>query len=67
MMQRTLIYGGLILVAVGICWPWLGRLPLGRLPGDIVINRPGFRLYIPVTTMILVSLLLSLLARLFRK
>lgn len=66
-MQRTLIYGGLMLVAVGILWPWLGRLPLGRLPGDIVINRPGFRLYIPVTSMILVSLLLSLLARLFRK
>lgn len=67
MMQRTLIYGGLILVAVGVMWPWLARLPLGRLPGDIIIDRPGFKLYIPVSTMILVSLLLSLLTRLFRK
>lgn len=66
-MQRMLIYAGLVLVAVGLLWPWLGRLPLGRLPGDILIERPGFKLYIPVTTMILVSLILSLLARIFRK
>lgn len=66
-MQRILIVAGLIVVALGLLWPWLGRLPLGRLPGDIVIDRPGFRLYVPVTSMILVSLLLSLLARIFRK
>lgn len=66
-MQRILIYTGLILVGVGLLWPWLGRLPLGRLPGDILIVRPGFKLYIPLTSMILVSLLLSLLARFFRK
>jgi hypothetical protein len=66
-MQRILIYGGLVIVALGLLWPWLGRVPLGRLPGDIIINRPGFKVYIPVTTMILVSLLLSLLARIFRK
>ena len=66
-MQRTLIGVGVVLVAVGLLWPWLGRFPLGRLPGDILIDRPGFKFYIPVTSMILVSLILSLLARWFRR
>ena len=66
-MQRVLIYGGLAMLGVGLLWPWLGKIPLGRLPGDILIDRPGFKLYIPVSSMVLVSLLLSLLARLFRK
>jgi hypothetical protein len=66
-MQKNLIYLGLAVILVGLCWPWLVKLPLGRLPGDIVIERPGFKLFIPVTTMILLSLLLSLLAWLFRK
>lgn len=66
-MQRILIIAGLALVAVGLLWPWLGRLPLGRLPGDIMIDRPGFKLYLPITTMILVSLLITLLSRIFRK
>jgi len=66
-MQRILISAGLVIVALGLLWPWLGRLPLGRLPGDIIIDRPGFKLYLPITTMALVSLLLSLLARILRK
>ena len=66
-MQRALIYGGLIVAAIGILWPWLVKLPFGRLPGDIIIDRPGFKLYFPVTTMILISLLLSLAARFFKK
>lgn len=66
-MQKTLIYLGLAVIVVGLLWPWLAKIPLGRLPGDIVIDRPGLKVYIPVTTMILVSLLLSLLAWLFRK
>ena len=66
-MQRTLILIGLALLAIGLAWPWLGKLPLGRLPGDIVIDRPSFKLYLPVTTMILVSALLSLLMWLFRR
>ncbi|MGB5148374.1 MAG: DUF2905 domain-containing protein, partial [Porticoccaceae bacterium] len=66
-MQKTLIYLGLVLVVVGLLWPWLGRLPLGRLPGDIQIDRPGFRLYIPLGTMLLISAVLSLLTTIFRK
>jgi len=66
-MRRTIIYIGLALVLAGLLWPWLSKVPLGRLPGDIVIDRPGLKVYIPVTTMVLVSLVVSLIAWLFRK
>ncbi len=60
-MSRTLIIIGLIIVVVGVLWPWLGRLPLGHLPGDIVIRREDFTFYFPITTMIVASAVLSLL------
>lgn len=60
-MSRLLIIIGLILVALGLLWPWLTRLGLGRLPGDLVIERDGFTVYFPITTAILVSILLSLI------
>lgn len=66
-MQKTLIITGLIIVVVGFLWPWIDKLPLGRLPGDIIIERPQTRIYIPVTTMIVVSLVISLLMWIFRK
>lgn len=59
-MSRTLIIIGLILVAAGVLWPWLGRIGLGRLPGDIVIVGEKFTFYAPITTGILVSIVLSL-------
>ena len=65
--QRTLIIAGLVLVAAGLLWPWLGKLPLGRLPGDIVVRREQFSLFVPITSMALLSLLLSLLVWLFRR
>ncbi len=58
-MNRTLILIGLLVVAIGLLWPWLSKLPLGQLPGDIAIRRENFSFYFPVTTMILVSLVLS--------
>lgn len=58
-MSRTLIILGLLIVAVGVLWPWLGRLGLGRLPGDILIERGNFTFYAPITTGLLVSLVLS--------
>jgi len=64
---RLLVILGAVLVLVGLLWPWLTRLGLGRLPGDIVIHRGNFRFYFPVTTSIIVSLVLSLLLWLFRK
>ena len=60
-MARWLIILGLVLVVAGLLWPWLTRLGLGRLPGDIVIEREGFRLYIPLATSLLLSLVLSLI------
>lgn len=66
-MQRTLIVVGLAVVLIGLAWPWLSRLPLGRLPGDLLFERPGLRVYIPLATMLLVSLVLSLLMWLFRR
>ncbi len=66
-MQKTLIVLGAILLAVGLLWPWLGKLPLGRLPGDIIIDRPNLKIYLPITTMIIISIIISLVARFFKK
>ena len=66
-MQRTLIMIGIVILLIGLFWPWLGKIPFGRLPGDIVIDRPQFKFYFPVTTMNLISLVLSLLLWWFRK
>jgi hypothetical protein len=66
-MQRTLIGLGLLLLVGGLLWPWLSHLPLGRLPGDLVIERPPWKMYFPITRCLLLSLLLSLLFWLFRK
>jgi hypothetical protein len=66
-MSRLLIALGFILVIIGLLWPWLTKLGLGQLPGDIVIERGNFRFYFPVTTSILISLLLTLLLWLFRR
>ena len=66
-MQKTLIGLGLVFLAAGLLWPWLGKLPIGRLPGDIIIDRPNFKIYLPITTMIIISIILSFLARFFKK
>ena len=66
-MQKTLIVLGILIVIAGLGWPWLSKLPLGRLPGDIVVDRENFRLYFPLTTMILVSIFLSAILWLLRK
>ncbi len=64
-MGRTLVILGLVILLLGLLWPWLQKIGLGRLPGDIVIERENFRFYFPVTTSIVISLLLSLLFWLF--
>ena len=66
-MRRLLITLGIALVIVGLLWPWLGKLGLGRLPGDIAIERPGFKFYFPLTTSVIVSLILMLIFWLWRK
>lgn len=64
-MPRVLIICGAILIFIGLLWAAWNRLggkyfPLGRLPGDIVIQRPGFQFYFPIVTCLLLSLLISL-------
>ncbi len=66
-MQRTLIAIGIVIIIIGIGWPYLSRLPIGRLPGDIIIDRPNMTFYFPVTTMILVSVVVSVILWILRK
>ena len=66
-MQKTLIIIGVLILVAGLLWPWIGKIPLGRLPGDIIISRPNVKIYIPVATMILVSIVISLILWLIRK
>ena len=66
-MQKFLIWLGIAAIVIGLLWPWLGRLPFGRLPGDIIVQRENFRFYLPLTSMLLVSGLLTLIFWLLRK
>lgn len=59
--SRLLIIFGLSLVVLGLLWPVISEIGLGRLPGDIVIERDNFRVYIPLATSLLVSVILSLI------
>lgn len=65
--RRILVVVGMALIAVGFAWPWLPQLGLGRLPGDIAINRPGVQIYFPIVTCLVISIVLTLLFWLFRK
>jgi hypothetical protein len=58
-MARALVIFGLVLVALGLMWPLFGKLGLGKLPGDIVIETPNVRIYIPLMTSIVISVVLS--------
>jgi hypothetical protein len=66
-MNRFLIGLGGVLILAGVLWPWIRRIALFHLPGDVVIDRPGFKFFFPVTTMLIVSAVLSLLAWLMRR
>ncbi len=66
-MSRTLVIVGLAIAAVGLLWPWLSRIGLGRLPGDIFIERPGFSFYVPIATCVVVSIVLSLIVWLLNR
>jgi hypothetical protein len=66
-MQRFLIIAGIVAIALGVAWPWLVRLGLGRLPGDLHVERDGFSFYFPLTTSIVVSIVVSVLVWLFRR
>ncbi len=66
-MSRWLIILGVVLIIAGLLWPLLQKIGLGRLPGDIVIERENFRFYFPIATSVIISLVLSLILWLFNR
>jgi Protein of unknown function (DUF2905) len=66
-MNRLLIAVGTAFIVAGLVWPWIKRMPLFHLPGDVVIDRPGFKFMFPITTMLIVSMVLSVVAWLIRR
>ena len=67
MMQKILIMLGILVLATGILWPWISKLPIGRLPGDINYSKGNFSFHFPLVTCLLLSALLTLILWLFRK
>jgi hypothetical protein len=66
-MQRLLLTAGALLLLTGVLWPWVSKIPLGRLPGDLLIDRPGLKIYVPITSMLVVSGVVSAILWLFRR
>jgi len=66
-MSRFLITLGIVLVIAGLAWPFLAKLGLGRLPGDIHVEREGLSFYFPITTGVIVSAVISLVLWLLRR
>ena len=66
-MSRFLIAAGVLLVLIGLLWPWLGKLGLGRLPGDITVEGDNYKFYFPITTALIVSIVLSVVMWLLRR
>jgi multisubunit Na+/H+ antiporter MnhG subunit len=64
---RWLIIAGIVLIVLGLAWPLIAKLGLGRLPGDIHVEREGFSFYFPIVTGLIISVVLSLILWFFRK
>ncbi|GMU96092.1 DUF2905 domain-containing protein [Ignavibacterium album] len=65
--QKIIILLGAFIILIGFLWPYISKIPLFRLPGDIVIDKPNFKVFIPITSMIIISLLLTIIFWLIRK
>jgi uncharacterized membrane protein YvlD (DUF360 family) len=65
--QKYIIAIGLIIILVGLFFPFISKIPLFRLPGDIVIEKPNFKFYFPIVSVILISLILSIIFWLIKK
>ena len=61
-----LIYIGLIILVIGLLWPFLKELPVGRLPGDVILKKDKFTFYFPIITCVLVSLIIAIIFRFFK-
>jgi hypothetical protein len=66
-MARYLIYIGVFCILLGVLWPFVVKLPFGRLPGDIIYRRDNFTIYFPLGTSLLISVILSLIYWFFRR
>ena len=66
-MQKILITLGIVLLVLGLLWPLLQKSGLGRLPGDIAVEKENFKFYFPITTSIIVSIVLTLIIWLFMR
>jgi hypothetical protein len=66
-MSRWLIIFGIVLIAAGLLWPLLQKVGLDRIPGNIVVDRENFRLYLPLGTSLVISVVVSVLLWLFNK
>lgn len=66
-LQKYIIAAGIIIVLIGLFFPYISKIPFFRLPGDIVIEKPNFKFYFPIVSMILISILLSIIFWIIRK
>lgn len=66
-MQRLFIIIGILFIVIGIAWPWIKKLNLDNLPGDIIVKKQDFSFYFPLMTCIIISVVVSLLFWFFRK
>jgi hypothetical protein len=66
-MPKLLIGAGVVLILVGLAWLVGERIGLGRLPGDIIIERGNFRFYLPIATSLIISIVLSIALWLFNR
>ena len=67
MIQKTLIIIGVLFIIVGLLYPFLRDIGLGRLPGDIIIKKENSSFYFPIVTCIVMSIIISLILMFFRK
>lgn len=66
-MQRFLFVAGIAAILLGLAWPWLAKLGLGRLPGDLHVQREGFSFYFPLTTSLIISAVVTVIVWLLRR
>jgi len=65
-MQKSLIVIGIVVLLIGVFWPVLDKIPFGRLPGDIIISRPGLKFYFPITTCVIISIIIAVILKIFK-
>jgi hypothetical protein len=66
-MQKILIILGIIILLAGIFWTYVSKIPFGRLPGDIIIEKENVKIYIPIVSLLILSGLISFFIWLFKK